>query len=72
MSNEYVDEHLREEPPAKVLINRVQRNILADKPRVTKFPIVFNSPPPPPNPIPDGNEAVRPMDVDADMDIDVT
>jgi histone chaperone ASF1 len=72
VSNEYVDEHLREEPPAKVLINRVQRNILADKPRVTKFPIVFNSPPPPPNPIPDGNEAVRPMDVDADMDIDVT
>ncbi|XP_024363136.1 probable histone chaperone ASF1A [Physcomitrium patens] len=46
VSNEYVDEPLREEPPAKVLIDRVQRNILADKPRVTKFPIVFNATPP--------------------------
>jgi len=46
VSNEYVDEHLREEPPAKLLINRVQRNILADKPRVTKFPIVFSAPAP--------------------------
>lgn len=44
VSNEYVDEQLREEPPAKVQIDKVQRNILADKPRVTKFPIVFNSP----------------------------
>jgi len=46
VSNEYVDEQLREEPPAKLLINRVQRNILADKPRVTKFPIVFSAPAP--------------------------
>jgi histone chaperone ASF1 len=49
VSNEYVDEPLREEPPAKVIIDRVQRNILADKPRVTKFPIVFNATPPPSN-----------------------
>jgi histone chaperone ASF1 len=41
----YDDEQLREEPPAKVLIDRVQRNILADKPRVTKFPINFNPEP---------------------------
>ncbi|CAK9874444.1 unnamed protein product [Sphagnum jensenii] len=36
--------NLREEddPPAKVQVHQVQRNILADKPRVTKFPIVFN------------------------------
>ncbi|CAK9199701.1 unnamed protein product [Sphagnum troendelagicum] len=68
VSNEYIDESLREEPPAKVLIHRVQRNILADKPRVTKFPIVFNSPPPPSNPVTDSNEAVRPMEVDMDMD----
>ncbi|RLN17344.1 syntaxin-71-like [Panicum miliaceum] len=39
------DEQLREEPPAKVLIDRVQRNILADKPRVTKFPINFHPEP---------------------------
>lgn len=46
VSNDYVEEALREEPPARVLIEKVQRNILADKPRVTKFPIVFNSPAP--------------------------
>ncbi|KAL2929726.1 putative histone chaperone ASF1A [Bienertia sinuspersici] len=42
VNNDYDDEQLREEPPQKVLIDRVQRNILADKPRVTKFPINFN------------------------------
>ncbi|XP_031113435.1 histone chaperone ASF1B-like isoform X1 [Ipomoea triloba] len=41
VNNDYDDEQLREEPPQKVLIDRVQRNILADKPRVTKFPINF-------------------------------
>ncbi|XP_020575822.1 LOW QUALITY PROTEIN: probable histone chaperone ASF1A [Phalaenopsis equestris] len=47
VNNDYDDEQLREEPPTKVLIDRVQRNILADKPRVTKFPINFH---------PDSNE----------------
>ncbi|XP_042501233.1 probable histone chaperone ASF1A [Macadamia integrifolia] len=42
VNNDYDDELLREEPPQKVLIDRVQRNILADKPRVTKFPINFH------------------------------
>ncbi|KAL2233356.1 UNVERIFIED_CONTAM: Histone chaperone ASF1B [Sesamum indicum] len=42
INNDYDDEQLREEPPQKVLIDKVQRNILADKPRVTKFPINFN------------------------------
>ncbi|XWS63506.1 hypothetical protein CRYUN_Cryun06bG0104200 [Craigia yunnanensis] len=42
VNNDYDDEQLREEPPPRVLINRVQRNILADKPRVTKFPINFH------------------------------
>ncbi|KAF6158386.1 hypothetical protein GIB67_022466 [Kingdonia uniflora] len=41
VNNDYTDEQLREEPPQKVLIDKVQRNILADKPRVTKFPINF-------------------------------
>lgn len=41
VNNDYDDEKLREEPPQKVLIDRVQKNILADKPRVTKFPINF-------------------------------
>ncbi|KAJ9548961.1 hypothetical protein OSB04_021504 [Centaurea solstitialis] len=42
VNNDYEDEHLREEPPHKVLMDKVQRNILADKPRVTKFPINFH------------------------------
>ncbi|KAI3714365.1 hypothetical protein L1987_72964 [Smallanthus sonchifolius] len=42
VNNDYEDEHLREEPPQKVLIDKIQRNILADKPRVTKFPINFH------------------------------
>ncbi|KAL0924184.1 hypothetical protein M5K25_004994 [Dendrobium thyrsiflorum] len=42
VNNDYDDEQLREEPPTRVLIDRVQRNILADKPRVTKFPINFH------------------------------
>ncbi|XP_024014803.1 histone chaperone ASF1B [Eutrema salsugineum] len=42
VNNDYDDEQLREEPPTKVLIDKVQRNILTDKPRVTKFPINFH------------------------------
>ncbi|CAK9150654.1 unnamed protein product [Ilex paraguariensis] len=42
VNNDYDDEQLREEPPQKVLVDRVQRNILTDKPRVTKFPINFH------------------------------
>lgn len=57
VNNDYDDELLREEPPSKVLLGKVQRNILSDKPRVTKFPINFHpeddppetsAPPPPP------------------------
>lgn len=58
VNNDYEDEQLREEPPPKVLIDKVQRNILSDKPRVTKFPINFHpedsesreQPPPPDQP----------------------
>lgn len=42
VNNDYDDEQLREEPPSKVLLGKVQRNILSDKPRVTKFPINFH------------------------------
>ncbi|WOK98012.1 histone chaperone ASF1B [Canna indica] len=45
VNNDYDDEQLREEPPPRILIDRVQRNILADKPRVTKFPINFHPDP---------------------------
>ncbi|KAG9135947.1 hypothetical protein Leryth_024549 [Lithospermum erythrorhizon] len=57
VNNDYEDEQLREEPPQKVLLDKVQRNILVDKPRVTKFPINFHpensentEQPPPPSP----------------------
>ncbi|KFK41072.1 hypothetical protein AALP_AA2G081900 [Arabis alpina] len=59
VNNDYEDEQLREEPPTKVLVDKVQRNILSDKPRVTKFPINFHpeddqasavDPPPPHEP----------------------
>ncbi|XP_074573519.1 histone chaperone ASF1B-like [Curcuma longa] len=45
VNNDYDDEQLREEQPQRILIDRVQRNILADKPRVTKFPINFHPDP---------------------------
>ena len=69
VNNEYDDEQLKEEPPQKVLIDSVQRNILSDKPRVTKFPINFHpenkdpgdQPPPPDHPAEtDGNREEPP------------
>ncbi|KAL4363481.1 hypothetical protein GQ457_04G022850 [Hibiscus cannabinus] len=70
VNNDYDDEQLREEPPPKVLIEKVQRNILSDKPRVTKFPINFHpenggteEPQPPDHPVEnEGNEEPPPQD----------
>lgn len=39
VNNEYDSEELNAEPPAKPVIERVRRNILAEKPRVTRFAI---------------------------------
>lgn len=39
VNNEYDSEELRAEPPAKPIIERIARNILAEKPRVTRFAI---------------------------------
>ena len=44
VNNEYADEALREAPPPFVAIDRVVRNILAEKPRVTRFPCAFDAP----------------------------
>jgi len=44
VNNEYADEQLREQPPAQVDVERVARNILAEKPRVTRFPCSFDDP----------------------------
>ncbi|CAG8504345.1 16084_t:CDS:2, partial [Acaulospora colombiana] len=35
VNNEYMDEELRENPPSSVVLEKLYRNILADKPRVT-------------------------------------
>lgn len=43
VNNEYADEALREEPPATPQIDKLLRNILADKPRVTRFPISWDN-----------------------------
>ena len=43
VNNEYTDEALNTEPPAKPVIEKVQRNILAEKPRVTRFAIKWDS-----------------------------
>ncbi|KAK9815498.1 hypothetical protein WJX72_004699 [[Myrmecia] bisecta] len=42
VNNEYYDEELRESPPENPMFDRLVRNILADKPRVTKFPVEFD------------------------------
>ena len=42
LNNEYIDEEMRENPPSRPQIDRLMRNIQADKPRVTKFPIDFD------------------------------
>ena len=44
VNNEYADEELRENPPDTVRLDRVVRNILAEKPRVTRFPCEFDTP----------------------------
>jgi histone chaperone ASF1 len=39
VNNEYDSEELTQDPPAKPIIERIRRNILAEKPRVTRFAI---------------------------------
>ncbi|PVZ99558.1 hypothetical protein BB558_004486 [Smittium angustum] len=39
VNNEYIEEELKENPPEKPIIEKIHRIILADKPRVTRFPI---------------------------------
>jgi histone chaperone ASF1 len=43
VNNEYTDEALINEPPAKPIVEKVRRNILAEKPRVTRFAIKWDS-----------------------------
>lgn len=39
VNNEYDSEEMNDDPPAKPVIERVRRNVLAEKPRVTRFAI---------------------------------
>ncbi|KAI1908340.1 Histone chaperone asf1 [Ophidiomyces ophidiicola] len=43
VNNEYDSEELNEEPPSKPIIERVKRSVLAEKPRVTRFHIKWDS-----------------------------
>nr|OQO17916.1 hypothetical protein B0A51_12471 [Rachicladosporium sp. CCFEE 5018] len=43
VNNEYTDESLIEEPPVKPILEKVRRSILAEKPRVTRFAIKWDS-----------------------------
>ncbi|EEY17432.1 histone chaperone ASF1 [Verticillium alfalfae VaMs.102] len=43
VNNEYDSEELNAEPPSKPIIERVRRNILSEKPRVTRFAIKWDS-----------------------------
>jgi len=42
VNNEYTDPALVENPPSCLLLDRMQRSILADQPRITRFPIDFD------------------------------
>ncbi|KAK1541436.1 ASF1 like histone chaperone [Colletotrichum paranaense] len=43
VNNEYDSEELNAEPPSKPIIERVKRNVLAEKPRVTRFAIKWDN-----------------------------
>ncbi|RYP61584.1 hypothetical protein DL770_009761 [Monosporascus sp. CRB-9-2] len=43
VNNEYETDELNADPPAKPIIEKIRRNILADKPRVTRFAIKWDS-----------------------------
>ncbi|KAL6235739.1 histone chaperone [Aspergillus navahoensis] len=43
VNNEYDSEELTADPPAKPVIERIRRNILAEKPRVTRFAIKWDT-----------------------------
>lgn len=43
VNNEYTDEELKANPPAEPLVEKVERNILTDKPRVTRWEIEWDS-----------------------------
>ncbi|KAH8592292.1 ASF1 like histone chaperone-domain-containing protein [Bisporella sp. PMI_857] len=43
VNNEYDSEELNADPPAKPIVEKVKRNVLSEKPRVTRFAIKWDS-----------------------------
>ncbi|KAF2237497.1 histone deposition protein Asf1 [Viridothelium virens] len=43
VNNEYTEDALNAEPPSKPIVEKVRRNILAEKPRVTRFAIKWDT-----------------------------
>ncbi|KAI1181752.1 ASF1 like histone chaperone-domain-containing protein [Nemania serpens] len=43
VNNEYDSDELNADPPAKPIIEKIRRNVLAEKPRVTRFAIKWDS-----------------------------
>ncbi|CAJ2509450.1 Uu.00g144760.m01.CDS01 [Anthostomella pinea] len=43
VNNEYESDELNAEPPARPIVEKIRRNVLADKPRVTRFAIKWDS-----------------------------
>jgi len=44
VANEYTDESLKDDPPEVPQVDKVERRVLADKPRVTRYPIEWDDP----------------------------
>ncbi|KAF9934395.1 Histone chaperone asf1 [Linnemannia zychae] len=44
VNNDYLDQELRENPPEQIAYDKLYRSILAEKPRVTRFPINWENP----------------------------
>ncbi len=55
VNNSYEEQALLDNPPPTVELGKVVRHILSDKPRITKFPIDWNSTEAAP-PTPENNE----------------
>ena len=46
MNSDYTDEEMRLNPPPQPKLDLLERSILAENPRVTKFPCLFDQPEP--------------------------
>ena len=60
MYNDYTDEELRLNPPAQPKMDQLERSILAETPRVTKFPCAFDQPEPIPGAAADDGDGEDP------------